>query len=268
MSRYDKAKHSRRCISFFKILSIIFLIFIIGSLFYLAYSKHNSNKNKTMYEEISHDYTLLESDTLTVDINKEVTENMKKVASLKNENSDVIGWLQIDNTIIDYPLLQSTDNNYYLNHNYKNEKTIYGSIFAKNECDLLDQNSNVIIYGHNMQDKQMFNQLVNYTDKNYYDEHKTIKIATEQEENEYIILCAFKSRVFYQDENNVFRFYNYTHFDNADSYNYFVDNCKKIQLYDTGISAEYGEQLITLITCEYSQENGRFVVVAKKVNNQ
>ena len=79
-----------------------------------------------------------------------------------------------------------------------------------------------------------------------------------------MIVSVFKSRVFYQDEENVFKYYNYTKFENEQEYNTFIENCKKIQLYDTKVSAKYGEQLITLITCEYSQENGRMVVVAKK----
>ena len=111
----------------------------------------------------------------------------------------------------------------------------------------------------------MFNTLLDYINESFYKEHKTIKIATEKEESNYSIVAAFKSRIFYQNEENVFRYYNYTKFNNEDDYNDFLENFKKMQLYDTGVSAEYGEQLITLITCEYSQENGRMIIVAKKV---
>ncbi len=115
-----------------------------------------------------------------------------------------------------------------------------------------------------MKDGQMFNNLLKYKDKSFYDNHKTIKIATNNEESEYSIVAVFKSRIFYQNENNVFRFYNYINFNDEQTYNEYIENCKKIQLYETGVSAIYGEQLITLITCEYSQENGRMVIVAKK----
>lgn len=266
MSSYSRARHSKKCILFFKLLAFIFLIAFIVTMAYILYNLYNSNKNKAIYEDIESDVATNEdNDTIVVILENEKTENMKKVASLKMENQDVKGWLQIDNTIIDYPILQGTDNDYYLKHNYKKEYAKYGSIFAKNECDFLDPFSNIIIYGHNMKDGQMFNELLKYIDKNFYNEHKTIKVATEQGENEYSIVSVFKSRVFYQDEENVFRFYNYTRLNNAEDYNTFIENCKKIQLYDTSTSAEYGEQLVTLITCEYSQENGRFVVVAKKV---
>lgn len=255
MSRYDKGKHSKKSVLAFKILAIIFVILFIIGICYIIFNFINSNKNKEIYNNIGN---------ISQKDNKYVTESMQKVINLKQENEDIIGWIQIDNTIIDYPVLQATDNNYYLTRNYKKEKSKYGSIFAKSECDIKNNNSNVIIYGHNMKDEQMFNALLKYENKNFYDEHKEIKIATESEESKYSIVSVFKSRVFYQDEKNVFRYYNYTKFENEKEYNTYIENCKKIQLYDTGVSAEYGEQLITLITCEYSQENGRMVVVAKK----
>ena len=111
----------------------------------------------------------------------------------------------------------------------------------------------------------MFQNLLKYESKSFYEQHPIIQIATDENEKQYEIICTFKSRVFYQNEKNVFRFYQYYNFDNEDKYSEYINNCKKIQLYDTGKTATYGEQLITLITCEYSQENGRMVVVAKKI---
>ena len=259
MSRYDKGKHSKKSVLAFKILAIIFVVLFIIGICYIIFNFINSNKNKEVYKNISN--TSQRDNDIPI---KDVTENMQKVINLKQENEDIIGWIQIENTIIDYPILQATDNNYYLTHNYKKENSKYGSIFAKSECNIQDNNSNVIIYGHNMKDEQMFNTLLKYEDKDFYNEHKEIKVATENEESKYNIVSVFKSRVFYQDEKDVFRYYNYTKFENEKEYNTYIENCKKIQLYDTGVSAEYGEQLITLITCEYSQENGRMVVVAKK----
>lgn len=241
------------------ILLVIFLILIAGCIGYLICNKISESKNKAIYEEIDTNI-----DISDIEEDKIITENMKKVISLKQDNEDVKGWIQIEGTIINYPILQTNDNKYYLNHNYKKEKSKYGSIFAKDVCDITDNNSNMIIYGHNMKNGQMFNNLLKYKDEAFYNEHKTIKIATENEESEYSIVAVFKSRVFYQNEKNVFRYYNQTKFENEEEYNKFIDNCKKIQLYDTGVSAEYGDKLITLITCEYSQENGRMVIVAKK----
>lgn len=246
---------------------ILFIMFIVGISYIYQYVAA-SNSNKQIYEEISS--TITNEQALPTESELEtpvIPENVQKVISLKEENQDVVGWIQIDDTIINYPVLQSTtDKDYYLTHNYKKEKSKYGSIYLNQASNLTDTYSNSIIYGHNMKDEQMFNSLLKYQNKVFYDEHSSIKVATENEENEYTIVCVFKSKVFYQDDENVFRYYQYTNLDDEKTYNNYINNCKKIQLYDTGITANYGEQLITLTTCEYSQDNGRFVIVAKKVH--
>lgn len=264
MNKYDLGKHSkdRRIVA--ERLEVIFVIIFISIIGYYIYNLYLTNKNKSIYEEIDISDIAVDENISSEEIAKEQSINTKKVIKLKESNKDVVGWIQIQDTIIDYPILQGEDNEYYLTHNYKKEKTKYGSIYLKKECDIKNNNSNLIIYGHNMKDKQMFNQLLNYKDENYYNEHKKIKIATEQEETEYEIVAVFKSRIFYQDEKGVFKYYDHTKFDSEEEYNDFIENCKKQELYNTGIAAEYGEQLITLVTCEYSQENGRIVIVAKK----
>lgn len=219
---------------------------------------HNYFKNKKLYDDIVEDKT-------TADLANINDSFMEKVKELQQENTDVKGWIRIENTNINYPLLQTTDNDYYLTHNYKKENSSYGSIFINHKSNIKDNNSNTIIYGHNMKNNQMFTDLLKYEDKQFYEEHPTIKIVTDENEEEYEIIYTFKSRVFYQDEKNVFRYYQYYNFENENKYNEYINNCKEIQLYDTGKTATYGECLITLITCEYSQENGRMVIVAKKI---
>lgn len=219
---------------------------------------HNYFKNKKLYDNIVEDKT-------TADLANINDSFMEKVKELQQENTDVKGWIRIENTNINYPLLQTTDNDYYLTHNYKKENSSYGSIFINHKSNIKDNNSNTIIYGHNMKNNQMFTDLLKYEDKQFYEEHPTIKIVTDENEEEYEIIYTFKSRVFYQDEKNVFRYYQYYNFENENKYNEYINNCKEIQLYDTGKTATYGERLITLITCEYSQENGRMVIVAKKI---
>lgn len=241
-----------------KILLVILFILLICAICYIIYNCINANKNKSLYNDIMPDKT-------TDDLSKVTSEFTEKVKELQKENTDIKGWIRIEDTNINYPLLQTDNNDYYLTHNYKKEKSSYGSIFINSNCNIKDDKTNVIIYGHDMKDNQMFKDLIKYQDKEFYEQHPIIKIATEENENNYEIISAFKSRVFYQDETNVFRFYQYYNFDNENKYNEYISNCKKIQLYDTGKTATYGEQLITLITCEYSQENGRMVVVAKKV---
>jgi len=249
-----KKKNSKGRIVIRSILAVAFVIAIAYLLFYF----YNSYKNKKLYEDPDRDVAMEE-------IRKVNDRFIEKVKELQQENPDVKGWIRIEGTIINYPLLQGTDNDYYFSYNYKKEKTKYGSIMLNYKSDIKDVNSNVIIYGHDMKDAQMFGELLNYKDKAFYETHPTIYIATDEAEAEYQIMYVFLSRVFYKDETNVFRYYQYYNFDSESTYNKYLDNCRAIQLYDTRITAEYGDQLITLITCEYSQENGRLVVVAKKI---
>ena len=239
------------------VIVFILVVALAISLIYIGNIGKENVSNKMLYSSLSKDIKM-----------EELTEDGKKpteaITTLKQENPEIQGWIKIEGTNINYPLLQGKDNEYYLTHNFKNEKTSYGSIYVNTNCDLKNDKSNVIIYGHDMKDGQMFSDLIKYADKEYYDGHKTIKITTEDSENEYTIVNVFKSKVFYKDEKNVFRFYQYYNLENEKQFKDYISNCKKLQLYDTGIEANYGDQLVTLITCEYSNENGRMVVVAKK----
>ena len=198
-------------------------------------------------------------------VHTEVDEQVEKLKEIEKDNKNIKAWIKIDDTKIDYPVVQGEDNEYYLKHNYKNEENKYGSIFLKNKSIIDNSNSNLILYGHNMNDDEMFGGLINYVQKDYYEKHKIITFVTDKEVREYEIFAAFKSRVFYKQEKNVFRFYDVINFESEEEYNSYVENIKNIQLYDTGILAQYGEQLLTMITCEYSQKNGRMVVVAKRI---
>ncbi len=236
------------------IIALLLLIFI-SIITYLIYYFCSRQQDKNVIGEIRQYMT-----------NVEGTSRIDKLKGLQEQNPDIKGWIEIENTKINFPLLQANDNNYYLTHDYKKEKNKYGSIFLKSNCNINDVNSNLIIYGHNMKDSEMFNSLLEYQNRAYYEEHKTVKMITENEEREYEIIAAFKSRIFYKDEKDVFRYYYTLDFKSEEEYNQYISNVKKIQLYDTGVEAKYGEQLMTMITCEYSQENGRMVVVAKRIN--
>ena len=125
--------------------------------------------------------------------------------------------------------------------------------------------SNLLIYGHNNKNGNMFQELLKYEDESYYKEHPIIQFTTVDEDSTYEIIAVFKSRVYYKNEQNVFRYYFFINAENEEEYNYYVEESKKASLYDTGKTAEYGDQLLTLSTCEYSQEDGRFVIVARKL---
>ena len=250
-------------------LVLIFIIIIASSyIFYfvgqIAEAKQESNLLNTI-EINKTDVTIGEIEN-NEDTPK-ITERMLQVQELQKENQDIIGWIEISGTNISYPVLQGTDNEYYINHNYKNEKTSKGSIFLNKDYNWEKPSCNLLIYGHNMKNGEMFQDLLNYTNKTYYKEHPTIRFTTVNEDSEYEIMSVFKARVYYKTEENVFRYYNFLDAETEEEYNDFITNAKKSSLYETGISAKYKDPLRTLITCSYHVQDGRFVVIGRKNNS-
>ena len=194
----------------------------------------------------------------------EATERMLKVEKLQEENEDIIGWIEIEDTNISYPVLQGKDNEYYLNHNYKKEKSQKGSIFLDANYDWSIPSNNLIIYGHNIMNDLMFKDLLKYANEEFYKEHPFIRFTTKENDGEYEIISAFKSKVFNKSDINVFRYYNFINAETEEEYNEFVENAKKASLYDIEETAEYGDKLMTLITCSYHTTDGRFVVIGRE----
>ena len=248
---------------------LLYIILITISIIYLIYFlklKFDARKGSNLLNTINIDENnVQENNMITVEIDENrMTERMLQVKELQKENSDIIGWIEIEGTNISYPVMQGEDNEYYINHNYKHEKTANGSIFLNKDCDLNLPSTNLLIYGHNMKNGEMFTNLLEYASETYYKNHPTIRFTTNKEDEEYEIFAVFKSRVFYKSDTNVFRYYNFINAENEEEYNTFVENAKSISLYDTNITPNYKESLITLITCSYHVEDGRFVVIGRK----
>lgn len=183
-----------------------------------------------------------------------------KYADLYAQNNDFIGWIKIDDTVIDYPVMQSRDNpNFYLNHNFDKEYSRFGVPYMQENCSL--SSDNIIVYGHNMKNKSMFNELTKYSDKDFYNSHKFIQLDTLSEQRTYEVISAFKTVA----DANCFQYFNFVKANKENDFSAYIEKCKALSFYDTEVNAEYGDKLITLSTCEYSQNNGRFVVVAKLI---
>ena len=138
-----------------------------------------------------------------------------------------------------------------------------GAIYVREKCDPFTPSDNVVIYGHYKQDGSMFHDLHGYYKKSFWDEHKLIEFDTIYEHHTYEIIAVFKTDV------SSSSFYPYHNFNNAGSiaeFNQYVTDVKNMSFYDTGVTAEYGDKLITLSTCEYTLNNGRLVVVAKQIS--
>ncbi|MCM1538025.1 MAG: class B sortase [bacterium] len=185
---------------------------------------------------------------------------------LYNKNRSLIGWLKIDDTNIDYPVMQSPDPDYYLTHNFNQEYDNNGSIFLDPDCDIVHRNTNLILYGHHMRSGKMFGSLDSYSSEKFYEEHKYITFDTIYEKGTYEVMYVFRSRIYNEDE-IVFKYYQFIDVDSEQEFYSNMNEMAEMSLYDTGVTAVYGDKLLTLSTCDYREENGRFVVVAKRIES-
>lgn len=185
----------------------------------------------------------------------------EKYAEVFAQNGDLIGWISIPGTRIDYPVMQTKHNpDYYLKHSFQKAYSNYGVPYTAESCDA-DISDNMVLYGHHMNNGSMFSDLCKYEDEDFYKEHKTIRFDTLGGYGEYEVIAAFKTAAYSEQG---FKYYDFVHAESETAFEEYIAGCKELALYDTGVTTEYGDRLITLSTCEYSQQNGRMVVVAKK----
>ena len=195
---------------------------------------------------------------------EDIPDILDEYKTLFEKNKKLIGWLKIDDTIIDYPVMQTSDNKYYLEHNFNQEYDKNGSLFLDCSCSVYPRSTNLIIYGHHMKSGQMFGQLQKYAKESYYEKHKEIQFDTIYEKGTYEIMYVFRSQV-YNEDDLVFKYYQFINANSGTEFQSYMEEMKKLSLYDTGVTAGYGDSLLTLSTCDNSQKDGRFVVVAKKI---
>ena len=182
--------------------------------------------------------------------------------SLFSENSDMVGWIFIEGTGINYPVMQTKNSpNYYLKRNFNKEYSDLGVPYVQENCDLATSD-NIIIYGHHIKGGKMFGSLDKFTSKSFYEKHKVIQFNTLTEQSQYQIIAVFKTVAY---SASGFRYYDFVNADDEADFNAYVSRCKELALYDTGVTAKYGDRLLTLSTCKRFAENGRLVVVAKKI---
>lgn len=194
----------------------------------------------------------------------QLPEVLDEYKTLYQKNKKLIGWLKIDDTIIDYPVMQTDNNEYYLTYNFNQEYDKNGSIFMDYNCSVYPRSTNLIIYGHHMKSGQMFGQLQKYAKESYGKEHNIIQFDSIYEKGTYEVMYVFRSKVFNEDD-FVFKYYQFIDANSEDEFNSYMKEMAEMSLYDTGVTASYGDSLLTLSTCDNSQSDGRFAVVAKKI---
>lgn len=185
-------------------------------------------------------------------------------APLVVQNPDFAAWLSIPGTTVDYPVMQTPQNpDYYLTHGFDKKYSPYGVPYASASSDLSAAGQNIVVYGHHTKNQGMFGALVAYKDPAYYQKHPQIQFHTLQEFGTYDIAGVFQTTA---DAENpaAFNYTNATSFADEAAFTAFWDEVTSRMLYPTGQSVQYGDRLLLLSTCEYSQEEGRLVVVAKR----
>ena len=241
-----------------KIIKISVVILLIGIMLISSYFIYKNMQEDKEQEEI---FEELEN-IVTTNEEKEQQKDNVNLNKLYKINNDIVGWLKIENTNINYPVMQTKDRpDYYLRKNFYKEYSVFGTPYIDENCDI-ENGNNLIIYGHHINGNKMFGELENYKNEEYYNKHKFIKFYTLNEKAEYEIISVFKTTV-YNDKG--FKYYQYYNLEDEREFETFINKCKELSLYDTQKIAKYGDKLLTLSTCEYSQNNGRLVVVARKI---
>lgn len=204
----------------------------------------------------------------TLDEAPEPREVLDEYKNLLIKYKRLIGWLTFDDKTIGgesgFPVMQTSDNEYYLTHNMDQEYDKNGTIFMDTGCDVLKPSTNYIVYGHHMKSGKMFGKLDLYEKQEYCEEHPYIWFDTIYEKGTYEVMYVFRSRV-YNESEIVFKYYQFIDANSQQEFDSYMEEMASMSLYDTGVTAEYGDQLLTLSTCDYQEKNGRFVVVAKKI---
>lgn len=180
--------------------------------------------------------------------------------TLFEQNPDMIGWIAIDGTTINYPVMQSPDRpDFYLKHGFDRQYSDYGVPYVSESCSLDPQSDNITIFGHHMKSGKMFGALEDYKSEAFYREHPLIRFDTRAGFGVYEILAVFKVNP------ADFPYHEFVNATDEAAFSAYTERCKALSFYDTGVTAAYGDKLITLSTCEYTRQGNRLVVVAKRL---
>lgn len=253
------------------ILIVVFALIFCVSAFLLIRYYVNSNEQEKVYDGLSQ---LMEEgqtskpegespDAAVTDPQGNPKEILKQFVALYEKNPDIAGWMRIEGTAVDYPVMYKPEQkDFYLRKNFYGEKATHGCLYIQETCSVFPQSDNMTIYGHNMRDGSMFGCLKNYRKESFWKAHPTIHFDTLTEEAEYEIFSVFATT------STVGQGFKYHHFIDAEDPQEawrFIASCKQLSFYETDIHPTPEDQFITLSTCEKTLENGRLVVVARKI---
>ena len=269
-------------IVYFALLAVFIGVFVYSALYILDYTVE-SHKTGNEYEDLASRIESLRDQNANKDPEQgdqdptgavDPTQGedgpespvLPEYRELHDKYPHLVGWIKVPGTKVDYPVMQSVDQpNFYLDHGYDGEEARWGAIYVREACDVFTPCDNVVIYGHRMNDGSMFAGLFAYEKKDYWEENQYLTFDTIYERHTYQIIAVFKTSA---NPGQGFAYHVFNTARDEAEFNDFMANVHELQMYDTGVTAEYGDMLITLSTCtprHQLPENGRFVVVAKRV---
>ena len=195
---------------------------------------------------------------------EKVPDILDEYKNIYIKNKSVVGWLTIEGTGIDYPVMQTVNNDYYLDHDFNGKEDKNGSIFLDCNCNAMFRSTNLIIYGHHMKSGKMFGNLKKYESEDYCKEHNIIQFDTIYEKGLYEVMYVFRDNI--KDAEDVsFKYYQFIDAASPEEFESNMNAMSEMSLYDTGVTATYGDDILTLSTCNGSTSTARFVVVAKRI---
>lgn len=233
-----------------KVIYKITIILLIGIMLisgYFVFRDYKEDKDQNeIFQELQN---IVREEYIETEEKHEKSINLQKLYEL---NNDFVGWLEIKNTNMSYPIMQSKNRpNYYLDRNFYKKYSSNGTPYIAENCNI-GKSNNLIIYGHHINGKKVFGELDNYKKLDYYKKHKIIKFYTLEEQAEYEIISVFTTIAY---DKKGFDYYNYFNLKEKEEFDTFIKRCKELCFYDIKENAKYGDKLITLSTCEYSHKN-------------
>ena len=265
-----------------RLLDIILVLLVMTALvsggylvryYYIAHTAQNNFHNlKSMMDESgdesgTQDDDIGDKDKASVTAVPSDKNMLKKFQKLYAKNNDIAGWLTIEDTTLDYPVMYTPgENEYYLHLDFDKNWSDPGTPFIDENCRPFDdRTTNLLIYGHNMRSGIMFRELLQYENEDFGKSHNIIRFDTLYETGRYEVVGAFRSQIYPENDTEHYHYYEFFDAQDKEEFDEFIDFVKKNSSYDTGITPEYGDELITLSTCASHVEDGRFAVVARKI---
>lgn len=196
-------------------------------------------------------------------------EILPEMQAVYAANNDTVGWITINGTNIDYPVLQRKDTQaYYLYRNFYGEDDNHGSIYVEEHNDVDKPSDVIVLHGHHMADGTMFHNIKNFKYKTFFNEHPYVRFDTLYQHRIYQVVLIFRINAEPSDTEHFFPFHTYNNFKDEAHFNDFMSNIQRLAVQKSRVKVNYGDKLLLMVTCDYSPYiNGRLILVAKMIQS-